>query len=78
MSYELGLRSEELPFSEVIAQELLNHYGSPVYIYQSDILRQNIRHITQAFAYPYTQFRFASVTNGNISLLQIFQSCGWG
>ncbi|MFK0733966.1 MAG: diaminopimelate decarboxylase family protein [Gloeotrichia echinulata GP01] len=78
MSYELGLRSEELPFSEVIAQELLNTYGSPLYIYQADILRQNIRHITQAFAYPYTQFRFASVTNGNISLLQIFQNCGWG
>ncbi len=75
-----NLRSgrEYLPFSQELAQELLNTYGSPLYVYQADILRQTIQHITQAFSYPRTQFRFASVTNGNISLLQIFRDEGWG
>ncbi|MCC5669964.1 decarboxylase [Nostoc sp. CHAB 5784] len=84
-SYELGVESEELnsssshlPFSQELAQELLNTYDSPLYIYQADILNQTIARITEAFSYPQTQFRFASVTNGNISLLQIFRAAGWG
>jgi diaminopimelate decarboxylase len=68
----------KLPFPEEAARELLTIYGSPLYIYQGDRLSQTITHITQAIPYPRTQFHFASVTNGNISLLQIFQANGWG
>ncbi|MBD2184585.1 decarboxylase [Planktothrix sp. FACHB-1355] len=67
-----------LPFSVELAQELLTTYGSPLYVYQGDYLRQTIQHISQAIPYPRTQFRFASVTNGNIALLQIFRELGWG
>jgi diaminopimelate decarboxylase len=68
----------ELPFSEEIARELLRIYDSPLYVYQGDHLRETIAHITQAIPYLRTQFKFASVTNGNVSLLQIFHASGWG
>lgn len=61
-----------------LAEELLNTYDSPLYVYKSETLNQTITRITEAFDYPQTQFRFASVTNGNISLLQIFRAAGWG
>ena len=61
-----------------VAEELLHIYGSPLYIYDGDKLRQTIERITQAVPYRNTQFRFATVTNGNISLLQIFRNAGWG
>ncbi|MBW4507141.1 MAG: alanine racemase [Scytonematopsis contorta HA4267-MV1] len=61
-----------------IAEELLSIYGSPLYVYDALSLRETIKRITQAVPYPRTQFRFASVTNGNISLLKIFRECGWG
>jgi diaminopimelate decarboxylase len=61
-----------------IEQELLNTYGSPLYVYDADRLRRTIRHITAAIPYPQTQFRFASVTNGNVALLQIFRDANWG
>ncbi|WP_334955487.1 diaminopimelate decarboxylase family protein [Nostoc sp.] len=82
-SEELGVRSEQLissspPFSRELAQELLNNYGSPLYVYNGDRLRETIERITKAVSYPRTQFRFASVTNGNIALLKIFRSFGWG
>ncbi|MDZ8260302.1 decarboxylase [Nostoc sp. ChiQUE01b] len=82
-SEELGVRSEKLissspPFSRELAQELLNNYGSPLYVYNGDHLRETIEQITKAVSYPRTQFRFASVTNGNIALLKIFRSFGWG
>jgi diaminopimelate decarboxylase len=60
------------------AQELLDCYGSPLYVYEGDRLRQTIQHITQSIPYPRTQFHFASVTNGNLALLKIFHEMGWG
>jgi diaminopimelate decarboxylase len=66
------------PLTLALAEELLATYGSPLYVYQSDILRRTIARITKAISYQKTQFCFASVTNGNIALLQIFQACGWG
>jgi diaminopimelate decarboxylase len=67
-----------VPFSIEQAASLLITYGSPLYVYQSDLLRSNINHITNSITYPQTQFHFASVTNGNIALLQIFREQGWG
>ncbi|NEO68348.1 decarboxylase [Moorena sp. SIO3H5] len=59
-------------------QELLSIYGSPLYVYDGLGLRKTIEQITQAIPYPHTRFRFASVTNGNISLLRIFRDADWG
>ncbi len=63
---------------ENLIKELLDVYGSPLYIYDADKLRQTINHISASVRYDETQFRFASVTNGNVALLKIFKDCGWG
>jgi diaminopimelate decarboxylase len=80
---ELGVGSEQLissclPFSGELAKDLLSTYGFPLYVYNGDRLRETIERITKAVSYRRTQFRFASVTNGNIALLKIFRSFGWG
>jgi diaminopimelate decarboxylase len=62
--------------SENLAQELLTNYGSPLYVYDLEILRHTIGHITRAI--PGASFYFAAVTNGNVSLLKTFQEMGWG
>lgn len=64
--------------SPALAASLLDTYGSPLYVYDGDRLRQTIWHITGAIAYPHTHFHFASVTNGNVALLQMFRDAGWG
>ncbi len=68
----------ENSISPIFARELLSIYGSPLYVYDADRLRRTIQHITQAISYPQTQFHFASVTNGNVALLQIFRDANWG
>ena len=70
--------STRCPLPIALAQDLLATYGSPLYVYQGASLRDTIEHITQAIPYPRTQFHFASVTNGSVALLQIFQDLGWG
>ena len=67
-----------VPFYLELARELLANYGAPVYVYQGAKLQETIECITRSVPYPRTQFRFASVTNGNVALLQIFQGAGWG
>lgn len=67
-----------LPLSLTTAEELLAIYGSPLYVYQLDRLSTTIEHITASVVHPGTQFQFASVTNGNVALLQIFKNHGWG
>lgn len=59
-------------------ETLLHEYGSPLYVYDQATLEATIRRITRAVPYPRTQFHFASVTNGNLALLQIFNQHGWG
>lgn len=67
-----------LPFALATAEELLAVYESPLYVYQLDRLINTISHITNSIPYPDTQFHFASVTNGNVALMQIFKNQGWG
>ncbi|PSB59186.1 diaminopimelate decarboxylase family protein [Chamaesiphon polymorphus] len=69
---------DSLPFSLSTAQELVSVYGSPLYVYQLDRLCDTIDRITNSIPYPDTQFQFASVTNGNVALLQVFKNKGWG
>ncbi len=66
------------PLSYALATDLLSTYGSPLYVYDADRLQATLNHITQAIPYPHTQFRFASVTNGNIAVLKQFRAVGWG
>ncbi len=61
-----------------VERELLDTYGSPLYVYDADRLRRTISDITRSIPYPQTQFHFASVTNGNVALLQIFRDANWG
>lgn len=60
-----------------LAETLLSTYGSPLYLYDQATLLATIQRITEAVPYEPKQFHFASVTNGNLALLQIFRQCGW-
>ncbi len=59
-------------------ETLLHEYGSPLYVYDQATLEAAIHRITNAVPYKQKQFHFASVTNGNVALLQIFKQHGWG
>ncbi len=61
-----------------LIDELLACYGSPLYVYDADTLRATIARISDSVPYPGTSFHFACVTNGNLTLLRIFQERGWG
>src|SRR5437868_15430473 len=47
------------------ARELLEEYGSPLYVYDAQALRATIEQISYPVNYPRNRFSFASATNGN-------------
>jgi diaminopimelate decarboxylase len=66
------------PISANLAIALLETYGSPLYVYRGDRLRQTLESIAAAIPYPHTSLQFASVTNGNLALLRQIHQAGWG
>ena len=56
------LQTQQIPFPLETARELLASYGSPLYVYKGDRLRETIDFIGHSIPYPRTQFQFASVT----------------
>lgn len=74
----MAVAKKAVTFSKEQALELLSCYGSPLYVYDKEVLLRSIENISAAVTYPNRSFHFAAVTNGNLAILKIFQSVGWG
>jgi len=58
--------------------EIARHFGTPVYIYNKEIILEKIRALMQAFTCPSRVILFAMKANANFELLKILKSCGFG
>ncbi|MEG0501570.1 MAG: diaminopimelate decarboxylase [Cellulosilyticaceae bacterium] len=58
------------------AFDLVNEYGSPLYIYNEDILRTRCKEMKHLVTYPHFVPHFSIKANTNIHLLQIIQEEG--
>jgi diaminopimelate decarboxylase len=56
--------------------DLLEEFGSPLYVYSEKILRQRCREIKNLTAYPHFQVHYSAKANSNIALLKIVRSEG--
>lgn len=57
-------------------QELLQKYGSPLYVYQEDILRRSCREMQQVTDHPGFKANFSAKANTNVHLLDIIRQEG--
>mgnify|MGYP000850519623 FL=1 len=56
--------------------ELIQKYGSPLYVYNESILRERCRELKNLISYPHFSVNYSVKANGNISLLQIIREEG--
>ncbi len=56
--------------------ELIEEYGSPLYVYNEKILRKNCREIKNLVSYPNFTVNFSTKANSNLALLQIVRQEG--
>lgn len=57
-------------------EELLNKYGSPLYVYNERIVRERCREIRNLLPYPWFQVNYSAKANSNLELLRIIKEEG--
>lgn len=56
--------------------ELVKKYGSPLYVYNEDVLREQCRKVKNLINYPKLKVNYSAKANTNLSLLKIIRSEG--
>lgn len=57
-------------------KELIEKYGSPLYVYNESILRQRCREMVSLVSYPYYNVNYSSKANSNLEILKIIHQEG--
>lgn len=70
----------EIYFDKVSAQEIAENYGTPVYVYEENKIRENFKKAHNAFKKYYDNFRFHYAVKGcsNLAIIKILCSEGAG
>ena len=76
----MDIRNDQFYFGGVSAVELAQTYGTPLYVYEEDRIRDNFRRALAAFRKYYEDFRFfyAIKANNNLAIANILRQEGAG
>ncbi len=61
---------------KIRTDQLIEKYGSPLYVYNEEILRTRIKELKQSIVYPKKQILFACKSNTNIHIMKILREEG--
>jgi len=78
MLHNFAIQDNKLQIGGIDAEELLRQYGSPLYVYDAEIVRQQYRTLRDAITYPDTRFFYACKANRNHDILKVLQAEGCG
>jgi diaminopimelate decarboxylase len=70
--------SSELLVGGVPAARLAEQYGTPLYVYDADAIRDAFLRIRGAVPYAPAKIHYACVTNSNLAIMRIVQALGGG
>lgn len=72
----IAVKDNELCFGKYTAAELLDKFGSPLYIYQENVLRDRCRKLMQMIHHDKVIVHYSAKANTNIALLKIIREEG--
>ncbi|MHC1598102.1 MAG: diaminopimelate decarboxylase [Candidatus Methanofastidiosia archaeon] len=65
-------------FGGIDAGELIEKYGSPLYVYEEDVIRRRFNELRSAISYPKTCIHYAAKANSNHAVLSLLNELGSG
>jgi len=65
---------ENLVFGKIDVHELLKEYGSPLYVYDEETLRNRCREMKNLLKYPHFRVNYSAKANTNVELLKMIAS----
>jgi diaminopimelate decarboxylase len=58
------------------SQQLIEQFGSPLYVYDAEKIREQYNKLKSNITYPHTQFHYACKANTNIEILKLLREAG--
>lgn len=74
----MNIINNQLYVGEIPASDVAGKYGTPVYVYDEDVIRNKYRELAESFSYPKVKIYYAAKANTNIRLLEILREEGAG
>lgn len=71
-------RSGKMFLGGVRAGELVERFGSPLFVMEEDRIRENVRRVKDAFSHPATRIFYAVKANPNLRVLELMRELGIG
>ncbi|MFA5967493.1 MAG: hypothetical protein WC805_03245 [Patescibacteria group bacterium] len=68
----------QLKISKYTARDLVNKFGSPLYVYDQKVLEKQYKEIVDSFSYQPFQIRYAVMANNHSGILSILKGLGAG
>lgn len=70
--------ADEFTIGGIPAQRLAQKYGTPVFIYDTGIMKRQYERLVKAFPYKNTRFHYACKALSNVNVIRYFHSLGAG
>lgn len=68
----------KLSLGGVTAEDLVSEFGSPLYVYEEDIIRTRYCELNDSIIYPNKRIHYAAKANSNLEILSILKDLGCG
>jgi diaminopimelate decarboxylase len=72
----MDIKNNTLYLGGITAKELVEKYGSPLYVYEEDTVRRRFRDIKENISYPHLRIYYACKANSNLSILRVLREEG--
>jgi diaminopimelate decarboxylase len=76
MIHNFTIKNNKLFIGGISAEDLVAEYGSPLYVYDADIIRRQYRALVNYITYPKLKIHYACKANTNVALLKILREEG--
>jgi diaminopimelate decarboxylase len=72
----MGVQDNNLYIGGIAAKSLVEEFGSPLYVYDEEIMRTRARELTGAITYPNHEIKYACKANTNVEIMKVFREEG--
>jgi diaminopimelate decarboxylase len=72
----MDIRENRLYLGGIAASELVEEFGSPLYVYEEETFRRRARELLEAITYTQREIKYACKANTNIEVMKIFREEG--
>ena len=72
----MQIRNNKLYLGRIKAEKLIKKYGSPLYVYEEDVIKKKYQDLVNSIDYDKLKIYYACKANSNLQILKILKKQG--